>query len=113
MRGSASFVWATALTVVLAGGCRESPPAGAAAGVGEAAPVPVGAAPFAVLGGAAGAEPPACIRGGTPREDVRRILGEPDSISFGAWLYGSSEIQFGYGVVVETRDPEARLHLCD
>jgi hypothetical protein len=40
-------------------------------------------------------------------------LGEPDSISFGAWLYGSSEIQFGYGVVVETRDPEARLHLCD
>lgn len=58
-------------------------------------------------------EPPTCIRGGTPREDVRRILGEPDSVSFGAWLYGSSEIQFGYGVVVDARDPDGRLHLCD
>jgi hypothetical protein len=63
-------------------------------------------------GDAANEDVPTCIRGGTSREDVRRILGEPDSISFGAWLYGASEIQFGYGVVVETRDPAGRLHLC-
>ena len=69
-----------------------------------------------VLSGAGDApneDAPTCIRGGTTREDVRRILGDPDSVSFGAWLYGSSEIQFGYGVVVETRDPDARLHLCN
>jgi len=67
----------------------------------------------AVDGDVGNLEPPSCIRGGTPREDVRRILGEPDSISFGAWLYGASEIQFGYGVVVEARDPDGRLHLCN
>jgi hypothetical protein len=53
-----------------------------------------------------------CIRGGTPREDVRRIMGEPDSVSFGVWLYGSSEITFGYGVVVEMRDSARALLVC-
>ena len=53
-----------------------------------------------------------CIRGGTPRGDVSRIMGEPDSVVFGSWFYGSSEILFGYGVVVEIRD-RGELILCD
>ncbi len=69
-------------------------------------------------GAAATAEPgppprgPGCIRGGTTREEVRAIMGEPDSVSFGAWLYGRSEIHFGYGVVVDFRNPDDNLVLC-
>jgi hypothetical protein len=60
------------------------------------------------------AKPPAdgCIRGGTPRAEVRALLGEPDSISWGVWLYGRSEITFGYGVVVAYEDHEENLSLC-
>jgi hypothetical protein len=39
-------------------------------------------------------------------------MGEPDSVSFGVWLYGSSEITFGYGVVVEMRDSARALLVC-
>ena len=58
------------------------------------------------------AEGQECIRGGTPRADVRSIMGEPDSISFGVWFYGASEVAFGYGVVVEYRDVDGNLILC-
>jgi hypothetical protein len=45
-----------------------------------------------------------CIRGGTSREEVRAILGEPDSIAFGDWLYGASSVTFGYGTVLDYRN---------
>lgn len=53
-----------------------------------------------------------CIRGGTPRADVRAIMGEPDSVAFGVWLYGRSRVAFGYGVVVEYEDVDGSLNLC-
>jgi hypothetical protein len=56
--------------------------------------------------------PNACIRGGSTREEVRRVMGEPDSISFGAWLYGRSEISFGYGVVVDLSNAGGNLIVC-
>jgi len=102
-----------ALVGLAAGACREASPdagdPGVADSVASSRMVPN---VLSGAGDAANEEAPTCIRGGTSREDVRRILGEPDSISFGAWLYGASEIQFGYGVVVETRDTDGRLHLC-
>jgi hypothetical protein len=39
-------------------------------------------------------------------------LGEPDSISFGTWLYGRSSIDFGYGVVVAYSDADENLMVC-
>ena len=39
-------------------------------------------------------------------------MGEPDSVSFGAWLYGRVEITFGYGVVLAYSDPDSVLALC-
>ena len=42
-----------------------------------------------------------CIHGGTTREEVRAIMGEPDSVAFGDWIYGRSSVTFGYGVVLD------------
>ncbi len=53
-----------------------------------------------------------CLRGGTPRGDVARIMGEADSVVYGVWFYGASEVHFGYGVVLELRD-RGELILCD
>lgn len=53
-----------------------------------------------------------CIRGGTSRDEVRRIMGEPDSIAFGDWLYGRSSVTFGYGVVLDYANRDGRLRLC-
>jgi hypothetical protein len=39
-------------------------------------------------------------------------MGEPDSVSFGSWLYGPSEIMFGYGVVVEIRNEGGNVTVC-
>jgi hypothetical protein len=39
-------------------------------------------------------------------------MGEPDSISFGTWLYGRSSIDFGYGVVVAYANADGSLILC-
>lgn len=55
---------------------------------------------------------PGCIRGGSTREEVRAIMGEPDSVSFGAWLYGRSSVSFGYGVVVDLSNEGGNLVLC-
>ncbi|HSH75100.1 MAG TPA: hypothetical protein VLA09_05435 [Longimicrobiales bacterium] len=56
---------------------------------------------------------PGCIRGGTTRAEVLGIMGEPDSIAFGDWLYGRSSVSFGYGVVVDYHaDPDGRLVVC-
>ena len=39
-------------------------------------------------------------------------MGEPDSTVYGSWFYGSSELLFGYGVVLEIRD-RGELVLCE
>jgi hypothetical protein len=53
-----------------------------------------------------------CIRGGTTREDVRAIMGEPDSVAFGDWVYGRSSITFGYGVVLDYANAGGNLVVC-
>lgn len=53
-----------------------------------------------------------CIRGGTTRAEVSTLLGPPDSISWGVWLYGRSEVTFGYGVVVAFTDTDENLMVC-
>ena len=40
-----------------------------------------------------------CIGGGSTQAEVRQLLGEPDSISQNWWIYGRSQILFGYGTV--------------
>jgi hypothetical protein len=55
---------------------------------------------------------PACIRGGTSRAEVLALMGEPDSVSFGVWLYGRSEITFGYGTVLDFTNEDGNLVLC-
>ena len=53
-----------------------------------------------------------CIRGGTSRGEVLELMGEPDSVVYGVWLYGSSEVSFGYGVVLDYSDVDGVLRLC-
>ena len=53
-----------------------------------------------------------CIRGGSTREEVLRVMGQPDSIVFGAYVYGRSQIIFGYGVVQELSNESGNLILC-
>ena len=44
--------------------------------------------------------------------EVRAIMGEPDSVAFGDWIYGLSSVTFGYGVVVDYDSPDGSLTLC-
>jgi hypothetical protein len=53
-----------------------------------------------------------CIRGGTTREEVRAIMGEPDSVAFGDWIYGRSSLTFGYGVVLDYTNTGGDLVIC-
>ena len=53
-----------------------------------------------------------CIHGGTSREEVRAIMGEPDSVAFGDWLYGRSSVTFGYGVVLDYSNAGGDLIVC-
>ena len=102
----------TLLAFLGAGGCAESPGAGEPTAE-PAAPTPLEAevatdprvpeSPLPVDG---------CLKGGTTRAEVRALLGEPDSISWGVWLYGRSEITFGYGVVVAFADVDENLEVC-
>jgi hypothetical protein len=39
-------------------------------------------------------------------------MGQPDSIVFGAYVYGRSQIIFGYGVVQELSNESGNLILC-
>ena len=93
-------------------GCQD-PPAAADPSAGVESESAEGAAVVATQP-AIEARPPVdgCIKGGTTRAEVMALLGEPDSISFGAWLYGRSEVTFGYGVVVAYADLDDNLELC-
>ena len=53
-----------------------------------------------------------CIHGGTTREEVRAIMGEPDSVAFGDWIYASSSVTFGYGVVLDYSNAGGNLVIC-
>jgi hypothetical protein len=53
-----------------------------------------------------------CIKGGSTREEVRAVMGEPDSVAFGDWLYGRSSVTFGYGVVLDYSNAGGNLVLC-
>ena len=73
------------------------------------------------LGGAAGGtsaeaeEPPptpGCFRPGSSRDEVRAVMGAPDTVDFGAWVYGQSNVTFGYGVVLDYSDEGGNLRLC-
>jgi hypothetical protein len=54
--------------------------------------------------GAAPLVPPGCVRGGSTPTEVRAAMGEPDSIVGGWWIYGRTQIQFGYGTVQDFID---------
>ena len=55
---------------------------------------------------------PGCIRSGSTREEVRAVMGEPDSVSFGAWVYGRSSVTFGYGTVLDLENRGGELIVC-
>jgi hypothetical protein len=104
---------ASALVVALAVGfaLRTRPPAARGPGIG---PPPSSSAltPAAPTPQSDSAQGLSCIRGGTSRDEVRRIMGEPDSIAFGDWLYGRSSVTFGYGVVLDYANRDGRLRVC-
>jgi hypothetical protein len=84
----------------------------------DAPPPPAGESPR-VPDAPVSASPPSaatqgfgCIKGGTTREEVRAVMGEPDSIAFGDWLYGRSSVTFGYGVVLDFSNAGGNLVLC-
>ena len=61
-------------------------------------------------------EPPlasGCFRSGSSRDEVRAVMGAPDSVVFGAWEYGRSFVTFGYGVVLEFSNAGGNLRLCE
>ena len=60
-------------------------------------------------------EPPlgtGCFRGGSTRTEVRAVMGAPDSVVYGAWMYGRSSVVFGYGSVLEYKNLGDNLRLC-
>jgi hypothetical protein len=56
------------------------------------------------LDGAAPGVRAGCVRGGSTPAEVRAAMGEPDSIVGGWWIYGRTQIQFGYGTVQDFID---------
>ncbi len=60
-------------------------------------------------------EPPlatGCFRSGSSRDEVRAVMGAPDTVVFGAWEYGRSSVTFGYGVVLDYSNQGGNLRLC-
>ncbi len=55
---------------------------------------------------------PGCIRSGTSRAEVRAIMGAPDSVGYGNWVYGRSWVAFGYGQVNDFENVDGSLRLC-
>jgi len=54
-----------------------------------------------------------CFRSGSTRDEVRAVMGAPDSVDFGAWEYGESWVTFGYGVVLDFSNADGSLRLCE
>ncbi len=53
-----------------------------------------------------------CFRSGSSRDEVRAVMGAPDTVVFGAWEYGRSSVTFGYGVVLDYSNQGGNLRLC-
>jgi hypothetical protein len=89
-------------------------------------PEPANAAEEQALGGTTAESPSAadetplvetsladgCFRPGSSRAEVRALMGAPDTIDFGAWVYGESWVTFGYGVVLDYSNQGSNLKLC-
>jgi hypothetical protein len=61
-------------------------------------------------------EPPlasGCFRSGSSRDEVRAIMGAPDTVIYGGWEYGRSWVTFGYGVVLDFSNAGGNLRLCE
>ncbi len=74
--------------------------------------VPGGAATDAPAGAA---EPPlatGCFGSGSTRVEVSAVMGAPDSVVFGEWVYGRSGVTFGYGTVLDIRNDGRNLRVC-
>lgn len=101
----------TALVAGLALARRS--PSTAQPGTGEGMTVaPAGQAPPSAPASVDPAQGLGCIHGGTTREEVRAIMGEPDSVAFGDWIYGRSSVTFGYGVVLDYSNAGGNLVVC-
>ena len=55
---------------------------------------------------------PGCFRPGSSRDEVRAVMGAPDTVDFGAWVYDRSNVTFGYGVVLDYSNEGGNLRLC-
>ena len=53
-----------------------------------------------------------CFVSGSTRAEVTRVMGAPDSIVFGEWMYGKSAVVFGYGTVLDYSNEDRNLKLC-
>lgn len=53
-----------------------------------------------------------CFGSGSTRAEVSRVMGSPDSIVFGEWMYGPSGVTFGYGTVLDYHNEGRNLKLC-
>ena len=53
-----------------------------------------------------------CFSSGSTRAEVSRVMGSPDSIVFGEWVYGRSGVTFGYGTVLDYHNEDRNLRLC-
>lgn len=108
-----------ALGALVLGACGdESSPDGSPgeAPAAEPAAQPEAASASAPDGPTPSAVPPTsfgCVRGGTSRAEVVELVGEPDSVSYGVWFYGGSQVVFGYGVVLDYSEEDVDLRLCD
>ena len=84
---------------------RQSKPRVAIRGDAEPAVDSVAAAPaIDAPASSAPARRRGCIRSGATPAEVRQALGEPDSIAAGWWIYGRTQILFGYGTVQDWID---------
>ena len=86
-----------------ADGRLTEPTAESRAGVDGDSAQPVSARPTLATG---------CFRSGSSRAEVRTVMGEPDTVHFGAWMYGRSNVAFGYGVVADYSNEDGNLRLC-
>ncbi len=83
------------------------PPADASQPVGAAetaAPAPVETGEPLLAGG--------CFGPGSSRAEVRAAMGAPDTVLYGVWEYGRSNVRFGYGAVVYYSNEGGNLRLC-
>ena len=53
-----------------------------------------------------------CFGSGSTRAEVSAVMGAPDSVVFGEWVYGRSGVTFGYGTVLDIRNVGGDLRVC-